>query len=98
MNRLANRTAIITGGSSGIGLATAQRVVDEGAYVFMTLSAVLFPDAEGIHFSPERWLGANLSECAAKSWRSLTSGAAGASNVLCLPGMDVMCIEGLLPA
>ncbi|HIH2747075.1 glucose 1-dehydrogenase [Burkholderia aenigmatica] len=33
MNRLANRTAIITGGSSGIGLATAQRFVDEGAYV-----------------------------------------------------------------
>jgi NAD(P)-dependent dehydrogenase (short-subunit alcohol dehydrogenase family) len=35
MNRLANRTAIITGGSSGIGLATAQRFVDEGAYVFI---------------------------------------------------------------
>ncbi|MGE8473841.1 SDR family NAD(P)-dependent oxidoreductase [Paraburkholderia hospita] len=35
MNRLANRTAVITGGSSGIGLATAQRFVDEGAYVFI---------------------------------------------------------------
>jgi hypothetical protein len=35
MNRLANKTAIITGGSSGIGLATAQRFVDEGAYVFI---------------------------------------------------------------
>ncbi|CAB3809884.1 3-phenylpropionate-dihydrodiol/cinnamic acid-dihydrodiol dehydrogenase [Paraburkholderia fynbosensis] len=33
--RLANKTAIITGGSSGIGLATAQRFVDEGAYVFI---------------------------------------------------------------
>jgi NAD(P)-dependent dehydrogenase (short-subunit alcohol dehydrogenase family) len=27
---------VITGGSSGIGLATAQRFVDEGAYVFIT--------------------------------------------------------------
>jgi NAD(P)-dependent dehydrogenase (short-subunit alcohol dehydrogenase family) len=35
MNRLADRTAVITGGSSGIGLATAQRFVDEGAYVFI---------------------------------------------------------------
>lgn len=35
MNRFANRSAIITGGSSGIGLATAQRFVDEGAYVFI---------------------------------------------------------------
>ncbi|WGS44361.1 glucose 1-dehydrogenase [Burkholderia sp. JSH-S8] len=35
MNRLENRTAVITGGSSGIGLATAQRFVDEGAYVFI---------------------------------------------------------------
>ena len=35
MNRLANKTAVITGGSSGIGLSTAQRFVDEGAYVFI---------------------------------------------------------------
>ncbi|MDR8732088.1 SDR family NAD(P)-dependent oxidoreductase [Burkholderia pseudomultivorans] len=35
MNKLSNRTAVITGGSSGIGLATAQRFVDEGAYVFI---------------------------------------------------------------
>ncbi|MGA7274002.1 MAG: SDR family NAD(P)-dependent oxidoreductase [Candidatus Udaeobacter sp.] len=28
--------AIIAGGSSGIGLATAQRFVAEGAYVFIT--------------------------------------------------------------
>ena len=30
------QTAIITGGSSGIGLAIAQRFVQEGAYVFIT--------------------------------------------------------------
>jgi NAD(P)-dependent dehydrogenase (short-subunit alcohol dehydrogenase family) len=33
---LNGKTAVITGGNSGIGLATAQRFVDEGARVFVT--------------------------------------------------------------
>jgi NAD(P)-dependent dehydrogenase (short-subunit alcohol dehydrogenase family) len=33
--RLDGKIAVVTGGSSGIGLATAQRFVQEGAYVFI---------------------------------------------------------------
>src|SRR3982751_6688823 len=34
--QLAGKIAVVTGGSSGIGLATAKRFVDEGAHVVIT--------------------------------------------------------------
>ena len=36
MSKLEGKVAVITGGNSGIGLATAQRFATEGAYIFIT--------------------------------------------------------------
>jgi NAD(P)-dependent dehydrogenase (short-subunit alcohol dehydrogenase family) len=36
MGKLENKVAVITGGNSGIGLATAEEFVAQGAHVFIT--------------------------------------------------------------
>jgi NAD(P)-dependent dehydrogenase (short-subunit alcohol dehydrogenase family) len=35
MNRLEGKTAVVTGGGTGIGLASAKRFIDEGAFVYI---------------------------------------------------------------
>ncbi|MBU9708331.1 SDR family NAD(P)-dependent oxidoreductase, partial [Paenibacillus sp. AK121] len=36
MGKFDGKVAVVTGGTSGIGLASAQQFVKEGAYVFIT--------------------------------------------------------------
>src|ERR1700722_18670093 len=44
MGKLEGKVAVITGGSSGMALAGAQRFVEQGAYVFLTVRKQGGPD------------------------------------------------------
>lgn len=44
MDKLVERIVVVTGGTTGIGLATAKRFVSEGAYVFVSGGRQKEPD------------------------------------------------------
>jgi NAD(P)-dependent dehydrogenase (short-subunit alcohol dehydrogenase family) len=52
MDKLEGKIALITGGNSGIGLATTKQFVNEGAYAFITgrREAELAPTGHKIYF------------------------------------------------
>ena len=62
MGLLTDKTAVVTGGSSGIGLATAQRFIDEGATVIVTGRRRAELDAE--QFKTQRSQGIPLGRLA----------------------------------
>jgi NAD(P)-dependent dehydrogenase (short-subunit alcohol dehydrogenase family) len=65
MSKLEGKIVVITGGNGGIGLATAQRFVAEGAHVFITGRRQSELDATvkqiGIDSQPQQWTSSNAA-------------------------------------
>ncbi len=60
MTRLLGKTAVITGGGTGIGLGAAKRFIDEGAFVY------LFDVARRCSTPPWRSSAIRRGPCAAR--------------------------------
>ncbi len=65
MRRLEGKTAVVTGGGSGIGLASAKRFIDEGAFVFIFGRTKATLDAALTQLGPKaRAIGGSITDTA----------------------------------
>jgi 3-oxoacyl-ACP reductase-like protein len=67
MSKLEEKIALVTGGTSGIGLATAKQFGHEGAFVFITAPRMKLP---------RPWFSSRLTTAATSRERSCSSMAA----------------------